>query len=288
MKLHTLGLLSLFASAAALANPEVTSREYKLMLEHQRFQFSTEAEDVARFVQELESVIRNSIDRPTSDAMTLKKQRSVSFYDVPGECTLNANGYSYRERVDSKSSVSLKFRSPDRYIVGFDDVTSNEPSAKSKMELDVSANRHNTFRAIYSASTKFTNHDVIDSIGHINQRFSGFADRYALSDALPLKKVGNLTIYERVYSGLEVDLGKFDAEFDLTLWYLNQPRKNEKPVVAEISFSYEDDSASYSRKVVHRSKALFEAMQGMKQWVATDSITKTAYVYNFDPTFCGK
>lgn len=278
---------SILLACQVNASPDVTSREYKIMLDVHRFDYASEAQVVDEFLGELKDVIARSIDRSTSGQFALAKQREVSFFDVEGSCILRESGYSYRERIDgSKTSVSLKVRSPDRYIVGFEDVSSDNDSAESKFELDVGMNRHEAFRSIFSASTKYRSYEEINDIGHINDQFAGFKKRYDYDDAIPLSRVSNLQVTEHVYRGFEVDLGKFDAEFDLTLWYDSEFNENKVPVVAEISFGYEDSKAGYSRNVVRRSKALFEEMQKMGEWIDPDSQTKTSFVYNYDSNFC--
>ncbi|ARU59527.1 hypothetical protein OLMES_5547 [Oleiphilus messinensis] len=113
-----------------------------------------------------------------------------------------------------------------------------------------------------------------------------FEDHYGFSDSTSLTQVGNLTIEERVYKGTTIDLGSFDADVSLTLWYNGTPSGSQTPVVAEISFKYEDSNASYSRKVVNRAKTAFEAIQNLTTWTDPNSKTKTRFVYDYDTNFC--
>ncbi|MGF1697267.1 hypothetical protein L4D20_18695 [Vibrio kyushuensis] len=280
-------LTTLLISNVAVANPEVTSREYKLMLDKKQFNFSNETQKVDLFFRQMKSAVEAAIEREVSGEHELAKVREVSFFDTPGSCVLRKNGYSYRDRIDhGESTTSLKFRSPDRYIVGFEDVSSIADGAKSKFELDIGANPTNPFVGVYSASTKQPNSETVMTMGDINRYFTGFASRYDFDDSLVLSQVSDLLVYERVYRGVEIDLGKFDAEVDLTLWYQENPTNGSKPIVAEVSFSYEDKKAEYTRKVVNRAKTAFEAISNMSPWVDVHSQTKTSFVYNYDANFC--
>ena len=136
--LTTLSTLALcLASATASANPDVTSREYKLMLDASLFSYDTEAATVSALVQDMETAIEQAIARNVSGTPVLEKQREVRFFDTEGTCALQSRGYSFRERVENGASeVTLKFRSPDRYIADFEDVTSATVGAETKLESD--------------------------------------------------------------------------------------------------------------------------------------------------------
>lgn len=275
-------------SMNAVANPEVTSREYKLMLDASVFNYSNEASMVDQYFKALKTTIEKAIDRDVDSGYTLSKERFVVFYDTPGSCQLRENGYSFRERikVNGDSSVSFKFRSPDRYITGFEDVASSVADAESKFELDVGLNSESQFTSVYSASTKYDNDQLIQTMADVNNAFPGFKSRYDFSDSTVIAPVSGLKVYERVYRGMEIDLGRFDAEVSLTLWYPETPSSNDKTLVVEASFDYEDTNAVYSRKVVNRAKEAFYAMQEMDTWIDPESVTKTRFVYDYNPEFC--
>jgi hypothetical protein len=269
------------------ANPDVTSREYKLMLKAEQFSYQSEASDVASLMQAAETVIEQAIGRDVSGTPALAKQRDVRFYDTPSSCRLKGMGYSFRERIDNgDSEVTLKFRSPDRYISDFEDVSSDTSGAETKLEADVGANSSLDFKVVYGHSTKAPNTRTINEVADINAHFPGFENDYGLSDSLPLAVVGYLTVREHVYRNVTIDLGQFDAEISVTLWYQGTPTTGQSPLVAEISFKYEDPSADYTRKVVNRAKTAFEALQGLSAWVDPDSMTKTAFIYAYSANFC--
>lgn len=282
-----LALFLLLPVGSALANPDVTSREYKLMLHVAPFSYSTESATVTSLLDDAHNVIEHAINRSVSGLPWLEKQRDISFFDTQGSCELRRRGYSLRERVENGASeVALKFRSPDRYLSDFEDVSSGTPGAETKLESDVSANANEPFKVVYSHSTKAPNVRTINKIEDVNVHFPEFQSHYGLDDDLALSLVGNLSVREHVYRGVEIDLGQHDAQISVTLWYQGIPSGSQKPLVAEISFKYEDVSADYTRKVVNRAKASFEALKSLSGWVDSDAKTKTTFVYEYIPTFC--
>lgn len=271
----------------AVANPDVTSREYKLMLDTSRFSYQTEIGSVGAVFQDAESAIEQAIGRNVSGSPSLHKQRDVQFFDTPSTCRLRSSGYSFRERIENgDSELTLKYRGPDRYISDFEDVSSSTAGAETKLEADVGAKVADPFKVLYSHSTKVPNTRTINEMKDVNVHFPGFASDYGLDDNLPLAVVGGLTIREHVYRGVYIDLGQFDAEMSVTLWYQGIPFASQAPIIAEISFRYEDPSADYTRNVVKRAETAFEVLQGLEDWVDPDSKTKTTFVYDYDPSFC--
>ncbi len=284
---HASALLLLGLSLTAQANPEVTSREYKLMLDASQFSYASEASNVASLISAADSAIEAAIARSVTGSASLSKQREVRFYDTLYSCTLNNMGYIFRERRENgDSEVTLKYRGPDRYIADFEDLSSSTSGAETKLEADIGANSTTPFKVVYSHSTTAPNTRTINEMADVNAHFDGFDADYGLSDNLPLSLVGNLVIQERVYKGVIIDLGSIDAEISVTLWYQGTPSGSQAPLVAEISFKYADSTADYTGKVVNRAKGAFDALRGLTNWVDTDSMTKTAFVYAYDSNFC--
>ena len=280
-------LLTICMSHLVSANPDVTSREYKLMLDVSQFSFATASADVSDLLNDAENTVELAISRTVSGSPYLAKTRDVTFFDTPGSCELNKLGYSFRERVENgNSEVTLKFRSPDRYISDFEDVSASNNQSETKLEADVGYSATTAFKVVYGHSTTSPNTRNINELEDINDQFPGFDQDYGLSNNLALSKVGNLTVREYVYKGVSVDLGQFDADVSVTLWYQGVPSGNDTPLVAEISFKYKDNNGSYTRKVVNRAKVAFEALQDLTPWVDPASKTKTRFVYDFNSTFC--
>lgn len=282
-----LAVLGVLATTSAQANPDVISREYKLILDASRFHYQNEQSDVLSLMQEAEPAIEDAINRNVTGTATLDHDRQVRFFDTPGPCVLEQLGYSFRERVENGASeVTLKFRSPDRYIADFEDLSSSTNGAESKLEADVGATGGVPFKVLYSHSTKAPNSRKLNRMDDVHAHFPGFQNDYGLDDDLTLAVVGDLTVTERVYRDVDIDLGQHDAEISITLWYTGPPSGNPSPAVAEISFKYEDPSADYTRKVVNRARRAFDALRGLSDWVAPDGQTKTRFVYQYDSQFC--
>lgn len=269
------------------ANPDVTSREYKLMLDASLFSYTTEYSDVQDLMADVKTVVEAAINRNVSGTAQLTHDRQVEFFDTQGSCVLNNINYAFRERIESgQSEVTLKFRSPDRYISDFEDLSSSTSGAETKLEADVGVSADNNFKFQYGHSTTAGNSRTINRMDDIHAHFPGFASNYGFSDSTSLSVVSNLTLSERVYKNVFIDLGQFDAEFSITLWYIGSPSQNTTPAVAEISFKYADSSANYTKKVVNRARDAFISIQGLSQWVDTNAQTKTRFVYQYDPSFC--
>lgn len=287
MRQLVLAIVVLFPIGAAQANPDVTSREYKLMLLASPFGYSTEAANVDSFLDAAESAIEAAISRSVTGSDYLATTRDLKFYDTAGSCVLDHAGYAFRERIESgNSEVTLKFRSPDRYIADFEDLSSISSQAETKLEEDIGASSSSSFKSVYSHSTTVPNTRTINKMDDINIPFPGFGDDYGFSDSLDLAVVGGLTLRERVYKGRTIDLGDFDAAIAVTLWYNGAPSGAVHPLAAEVSFKYEDSSADYTKNVVNRAKTAFAALQTLSAWVDPDSDTKTRFVYNYNPSFC--
>lgn len=281
-------MLCLSISVSA-ADVDVGSREYKILLKPSSFTGNSfaRASKVSNYWSVLKNVIENdSIERNTSGSLSLDKDRTVVFYDVEGSCDLFNANYVFRERVDNGNrEVTLKYRSPDRFIATKKDMDGTESGWESKFEEDLAV----PFISKYSFSTKqgISNSKNLNKMDDPVGLYPGLEDEN-FDETLDIVKVGNLNVNEYVYKNASVDLGALDAEFSLTLWY-NESVNTTAPIVAEISFKYEDTNEDFSNNVVTRSKFLFEAMQQdttLVSWNAQNSLTKTATVYQYDTNFC--
>ncbi|MDQ6954246.1 MAG: hypothetical protein Q9M20_02250 [Mariprofundaceae bacterium] len=285
--LLTFCLVCVLTSGLASANPDVTSREYKLMLKTSQFNYLSESSNVDALMQSAKLAIQTAIQRNVTGTPILVKNRDIHFFDTLSSCTLKSLGYSFRERIENGlSEVTLKYRSPDRYISDFENLSASTSSAKTKLESDIGANTSNNFKVLYSHSTTEKNTRTLNNIKDINKHFPGFASNYGLSNTLPLTLVGYTSIREHVYRNVMIDLGQFTAEISVTLWYEGVPISSQAPLVAEISFKYADKSASYTNKVVNRAQKSFVALRGLSAWIDPNSQTKTAFLYSRFPGFC--
>ena len=275
-------LFLLLVSTNSFAITPVGSREYKLLLEPTLFNGSNPELMVAAFWTDLDQLIQTTIVRPTAGSFTLNKTRTVKFYDTTPTCLLYANNLVFREREENSiREVTLKYRSFDRYVSAHQDMSGTESDALTKFEEDISA----AYSIKYSHSTT----QGISATKNLNKMddpvrlYPGLLN-YNFDDTQAISLVGDLTVLELVYKGTSVDLGSENGDFSLTLWY--NIVDLSMPAVAEVSFKYKDADGYYSKNVVTRAQDLFKSMQTMDTWLATNSISKTAFVYNYDQNFC--
>ena len=289
--------LSMNVSAADI---EIDSREYKLLLNADLFtgDAASRASKVNDYWNALHNAIQNStreksaIESNASGSLSLNKNRTVSFYDVPGSCDLSNAGYSFRERVEKgKRKVTLKFRSADQSIASTKDLHGTKSKAKSKFEEDIAV----SFVSTYSSSTtqKIGNSKNLNKMDDPVGLYPGLKSE-DFDQHLAIKKVSDLTVNEYVYESAIVKIGGIDeiaalnTAFALTLWY-NESVSTTQAIVAEISFKYKSDHGHFNSKVDTRAKALFTVMQNNPQlthWNSTNSLSKTATIYQYDPHFC--
>ncbi|RPE29949.1 hypothetical protein EC846_2535 [Acinetobacter sp. BIGb0102] len=270
------------------AVPKVTSREYKLLLDPNNFNYGTEASDVNRYFTQAKTVIENKISRTVTGTMGLDAQREIRFYDTQGSCPLNSMGYSLRERIENGAKeVTLKYRGYDHYITDFEDLSSSVAGAKTKFEDDITRKDNLGFLVAASKSTTVSTTRTLNDFEDINTLFTGFKNNYSFSNTQALQVVSGLTIYERKYAGPSIDLGEFDADIELSLWYTQMPYSGLKPAVAEVSFKYADANGNYTKKVVSRAALSFAALKTLTQFNASSSTaTKTQFVYDYQSGFC--
>ena len=164
--------------------------------------------------------------------------------------------------------MTLKFRSRDRYTANFEDLSSATNGTKTKLEADWGIT-NSDYQVVYSHSTKAPNTRTINDFKDINTHDSGFESEFSFNDNLMLAQVGNLTIYERVYKGAQIDLGSIDAQVSVTLWYSGIPSAGQQLIIAQPSFKYEDFMANYTQKVVQRALIAFDGMNSLSSWNLT-------------------
>ncbi|MDJ0731978.1 MAG: hypothetical protein QNJ33_18535 [Crocosphaera sp.] len=274
--------LLLFTTSLANAGTLVTSREYKLILVPNNFNGTNPDDAVNDYWSELKMLVEaEPININMKGSLTLSKNRTVKFYDTPGTCQLRKKDLVFRERVENENrEVVLKFRSPDRYIASSLPINSDD----TKFEEDISKPFCSKFS--YSAGKTITANQNLSKIDNIMSLYPEL-EKYQFALDEPIKEVNGLTISEKVYKGGKVDLGNKKSKFSLTLWY-DSPSSTE-PKIAEISFTYKDSEEDYSGEIASRAKQVFEAMQGMSNWVSEKSPTKTSFVYEYGTVpFCNK
>lgn len=267
----------------------VTSREYKLMLQPDRFAGDEEALLLVagKFWEAYIATIGELVeDKGSLDK--IEHRRAIKFFDT-ADHRLYETDYAFRVRQDrggdndGDREATLKFRHQDRYIAAGRDVdAADDQGAKTKFEEDIKP----PFRKLFSHSTKQPiDDDKFRTLGDVAARFPGLAkdlDGYDEKEAIDL--VG-FTAHEIVITGGELKLGKKKdkkAECALIVWY---GEALDQPAVAEFSFKYSNDREKFGTKVASRAFSAFELVQAMNEWVdpRMPPLTKTKFIYQSPP-----
>jgi hypothetical protein len=302
------GLVPVEAFAAGI---QLDSREYKLMLDPNKFVSTEVTSNVNSFWEHiLKPIIAHRLDLRDSGAprskknFELDKERKILFRDTES-CLLDRNGYSLRERVLSNGEqgtltreVTLKFRSPDLFLAAETILNGSRNGSRTKFEEDIApifvrsnetarvVVQPHSMRSLFSVSAK-------ESVGRdvalealrdvvaiyptlkVNLRKAGVPDH-----SMGAKLINGIGIHELVFEGAKVDLGHdTDGEFALTLWYPQSEANRSTPLAAEISFKYDTDNGRVNEAVARRSLLLFEAMQEeLRDWSNPEHLTKTSLV----------
>jgi hypothetical protein len=257
-----------------------------MMLRAGKFNGSAEqlSEASTSLWQDLASVILPNAIAVSGTEDVSRRRREVRFFDTDGHW-LRQNDYVVRERTDLDSNerqLTLKFRHPDRF---YSQDRSMEPAKEFDHDMKFEEDIKPAFQSLYSYSSCVVLKDkmTVESLGQVGELYPGLAkavDEFPKDAAL--QQVGGFTAYETVVKGTSFQIHKEPellAACSLTLWYADET--DEKPLVAEFSFKYEDKKENFSGKAANRAYKSYIAMQEqLKGWIDSKSMTKTAYVYS--------
>jgi len=297
-------LVTTHTAPAAAKGIELDSREYKLMLDPDRFTGDVPEKAVEDFIRDqLGPALRTSFGDDAADELAakgvgLEKRRSVRFRDT-NSCALNNNGFAFRERVDlseedrptSDPEITLKFRSPDLFLAADMRLEARAEGAETKLEEDIgplSLTREaervvalpRSTRSQFSRSTSQTvDPDALpQTLEDIDRLYPTFDEdlRFIAGEIeLGTPLTPGPDYRELVYRSSKLEVAKHTkAEFSLTIWYEGADNRTE-PALAEVSFSYDTDHGEVPAKAAHRSRALLLAMQDLA-WAEPGAPTKTA------------
>jgi hypothetical protein len=265
----------------------VSSREYKIMLNKERF-IGSEAVLLER-AKEFWVLFKDAIDDRVLDTdkslNKIEKRRTIRFYDTEDRC-LRANNYAFRERIDLSSGdreVTLKFRHPDRYVAQDRNMHATDRDAgETKFEEDIKP----SFEKLYSFSTK-QEIEVGKELNKLNdpgRLFPDFKKRLpGYRDDERIVPVGGFTVSELVVTGADFEIRKEpkrEAECALIAWYNANGKANE-PAVVEFSFRYGDKEEEYDGETAQRAFDVFGRLQNLSEdWIDSEGPTKTAFIYS--------
>lgn len=274
---YPLLIAGLFLAGAAHAASEpawVDSKEYKVLLDPSRFAGNPQSAAGALLQSLATRLEQLAFDKPLDGSFVADGDDMVIYYDTPGRCLLQNNGYSLRLREGGNSGAQFKYRHPDAELAADIDVSSAGASAKTKLETDISPGSvvysHSTSQELASTAPA-TIRDVIAQFPS--------AAVFSAEAALTVVPVNGLHIHQQEYAGPSADLGKSKARLTLSLWYLGT---HPAPSLVELSFKIKADSEFYfTSSVLRRSQTLMQAMTTLQPWTLSPSTTKTAWLYSY-------
>ncbi len=267
------------------SNYPVTSREYKLMLNTDRFK--DREEGCAVFLNLLEFLIKK--EGGTIEISSKKEEkRHTSYLDTP-ELALRQQGYSLRLRKEDKAEdrfqLNLKYRASDRYIAANQDLSSaqmEEGRYSRKFEEDILPPFISKFS--HSASIKFSQLPELTSMQQIVTFFPGLK-KLPIDEESTIKTIDDFEAVEVVRKLCKFRFTKStDIKASLSFWYLTE-EMDGWPLVGEFSFDYDlpsdeikkDKLEKYPAQVVEGTNRFFGALQGQAGWINFNTTTKTAF-----------
>jgi len=270
----------------------VTSREYKGILAHDRF--GDPATAVQRFWTEVADLAATTTTVRTSGVLKKKEERTIIFLDTP-DLTLRRHGLVLRRRTDDDSiQFTIKCRSEDRYFAAETNLHPGNDQSFTKVEEKLEEDIAPPFRCRLSHSTTVT----LSGSGGAGPRTmpTTLDDATALFPVLktlvldgrpcppetPLRTVHNISVHERVYSKADLVLqapdsqaGDEEASVAVILW---SNGADGRPLVAEFSFRIKEADERFSRGLAVTARSFFELLQRL-DWYRPSAMTKTEYVY---------
>jgi hypothetical protein len=263
-----------------MPNLPVTSREYKLMLNTDRFAERGRGTD--SFFALLDFLIRKE-GGSIMETQTEEKRRLTSFFDTP-EMALRQGGYALRLRDESAGGggfqLNLKYRAPDRYLSAEHDVSSPQ-GGEMKFEEDVLP----PFISKFSRSNSLESQQPpdADTARKLVALFPGLG-RLNLGPDVAVRKVNGFTAAEVARKLCKFQFGgPPNLKAGLSFWYLT-PDEEGWPLICEFSFDYDaskggaaDKLEQFPAATVAGANRLFETLQGQAGWVNLAAMTKTAF-----------
>jgi hypothetical protein len=265
------------------SNRPVTSREYKLMLNMDRFKDREQASQ--EFLSLLDFLVKKERGSVVEE-QNEEEKRQTSYLDTP-ERALHQQEFALRLREEDDGEegfqINLKYRASDRYISAAQDLSSPQ-DGKTKFEEDILPPFVSKFS--HSTSIETDEEPELDTMNKVMDHFPSLRE-LDIDENTPVETVNDFKV-------LEVDRKLCKLKFDdapiikasLSFWYLTE-EEDEWPLVGEFSFDYdivdngadEDELEMYPRQVVEGANRLFNALQKQEGWLNFSTTTKTAFAF---------
>ena len=265
----------------SISNLPITSREYKLMLNADRFKDRDQGCQV--FLGLIDFLIRkeggNILEKQDKE-----EKRQTSYLDTP-ELALHQHGFALRLRKEAKAEdgfqLNLKYRASDRYFSAAQDLSSPQAD-KTKFEEDILPPFVSKFS--HSSSIKTKTMPDLSSMVRVAFLFPGL-EKLNIDGDTAVKTVNDFKATEVVRKLCKFQFGEPPIiKASLSFWYLTED-ENSWPLVGEFSFDYDelDDETggdrleTYPSPVVRGTNRFFNAVQSQAGWLDLNRTTKTAF-----------
>lgn len=260
-----------------VSNQPVTSREYKLILNSDRFRDRNKGAE--RFLNLIDFLIRKQ-GGTIVESQDEEERRHTSYRDTP-QFALHQSGFALRVREEAaanKFQINLKYRGADRYISAAQDLSGSQ-KGKLKFEEDVLPPFTSKFSHSNSIETKIM--PDLKNIEDVSSLFPGIA-HLAIDPNTLVQTANNFTALEVVRKLCKFQFDETETlKASLSFWYLVDD--TDWPLIAEFSFDYdaaesaEGELEKYSLEVVQGAKGFFNALQNQTGWLDFTTTTKTAF-----------
>ncbi|MFL5382559.1 MAG: hypothetical protein ACJ8GN_08625 [Longimicrobiaceae bacterium] len=271
------------------ANLPIASREYKLTLAAARFEDRAAA--CGELLQRVREIVAGVGGTPVEQAELsdkTEKKRRTWFLDTPAKAFREA-GFFLRVRREKKTeyTLTLKRRSPDRYLSASADVTCRIVGAKEKpkFEEDILPPFVSKFSRSNSAE-ELAEEPSLRTVGEAAALFSSLGGLGVATDE-PVR-VGGIQAFEivQLMGGFRFDPG-VDVKMSTTFWYDSEAMEGV-PLVAELSYDYdapekkalEEDPIrleGFPIATVRGAFEVFRLLQGEAEWIDPTGSTKSDF-----------
>lgn len=251
----------------------ITSREYKLILNDDRFR--DREQGCRAFWQLVEYLVKGyggTIDRKQNEPDD-EEPRKTWYVDTP-ELALQQRKFILRIRQEENEyKTTLKYRSSDRYLAAAQAV--DTPDGESKFEEDITPPFVNKFSK--SAAVRILEQPVFKTVEDITQMFPGLR-QLNLSGTMPVEIVNHFVADEVFRKAGQIKFADQDpvVKAAFNFWYLPD-WAGSYPVIGEVSFSYEAEAEDFPIVVVEAANDFFAALQKQSGWFDRNNDTKTTF-----------
>lgn len=264
------------------ANLPISSREYKLILNCDRFT-NREAGKEA-FWELVTALIEKQNGQTKIQPENQEESRETWYIDTPDR-DLQQQDYIMRIRQEKKDTqdefkLTLKYRSGDRYLAASKDVTSPQ-GGEIKFEEDIVPAFVSKFSQ--SNSIKLPELPQLSTIGNLVELFPGLGV-LNLDPTISVSPVGKFKAHEMAHKFGKLKFPDGDttvsAKAAFSFWYLSG-ETNDLPIIGEFSFNYEIKPApgqleEFPIRLVDQTNRFFKAIQTQVEWLNLNAQTKTA------------